>query len=201
MDANAIRRLLDDAFPSYKNLSAKTIGNIRRNAYNIINSANFGQDEDPMTLLNYTSERMVAADEVAATDPEAMRLNFGKILAEVMRNSECTWKALGYLKKLKSQISGFDYAVRYDDSHHPCGIMWLFPEQRQFLIRFGSILFLDMRKAAVNKLNYPYCAITMMDQSHALHQLLEPNRLSARNLLKIINGSWNPLATSSQDSN
>ena len=48
--------------------------------------------------------------------------------------------------------------------------MWThvdFPEQQQFLIRFGSILFLDMRKATVNKLNYPYFAITMMDQSFA----------------------------------
>ena len=41
----------------------------------------------------------------------------------------------------------------------------MIPEQRHFLIRFGSILFLDMRKASTNDLNYPYCAITMMDQN------------------------------------
>ena len=167
MDAHAVRRLLEDAYPFYKNLGAKAVSNIRRSAYLALDDPNFDPDMDPFLLQKYMPQGMVAADETSGHDPKAMQHNFGTILAEVMRNSEHTWKALGFLKTLKRKISGFDYRVLYDDLHQPTGIMWMFPEQRQFLIRFASILFLDMRKAMANTLNYPYCAITMMDQNRS----------------------------------
>ena len=65
---------------------------------------------NPATFSSYNEDGMIAG--AAMTDPDAMCLNFRKILAEVMQNSEYTWKTLGYLRKLKSKILGFDYAVQ-----------------------------------------------------------------------------------------
>ena len=195
MNANAIRRLLQDAFPFYKKLSSNAVSNIRRSAFRALDDPQFDVNMDPFQLLKYMPSGIVAADEISPDDPRVMQPNFGNILAEVMRNSEYTWKALGLLKEMKSKIPGFDYRVNYDEENLPSGIMWIFPEQRQFLIRFGSILFLDMRKAPSNNLNFPYCSLTMMDPNRS--PIVGPESLVCA--VSLANYQWLLLSTNDKN--
>ena len=80
----------------YDNSSLLAI-NCRRSAYHAINDEKFDQDMDPVLLYRYMPNGIVAAEEPSLLDPQVMHHNFGKILAEVMRNSDFTLKALGYL--------------------------------------------------------------------------------------------------------
>ena len=60
MDANTIRCLLKEAYPSYKSFTAKAISNIRRSAHLALNDPKCASNMDQ---LKYKPHGMVAADE------------------------------------------------------------------------------------------------------------------------------------------
>ena len=73
-----------------------------------------------------------------------------------MQSGNSSWKALAFLRKMKSEEEGFDFRIRFNKDHVPDGIVWITKSMRNNLLRFGNIIFLDAQKRQYNKLCWPY---------------------------------------------
>ena len=76
--------------------------------------------------------------------------------ARMMKNGSETWKALALLKEMQSQLTGFDFRIRFGDDKVPIGLVWMTYPMRQHLLQYGDIMFLDAQKRQYNKLCWPY---------------------------------------------
>ena len=72
-----------------------------------------------------------------------------------MQSGSNTWKTLAYLKKLKSQSTGFDFRMHFVEEDAPDAIVWMTLTMRRTLLQYGDILFLDAQKRQYNKMCWP----------------------------------------------
>jgi hypothetical protein len=165
MDSEQVRANLSMAFPHSVSIDAQMACNLRRKALLVIGRGIQPDEVDPVILLRHSRIGPVAAEQSTAAESAITRQNFGTLLQECMRNSESTWKTLAFLEHCSSNIPGFVFDIHKDEDGCPDRVCWMFNENRQNLLRYGDILFLDMRKTTVNNLGYPYFAITMIDQN------------------------------------
>jgi hypothetical protein len=71
--------------------------------------------------------------------------------------------ALKFLDELKSTLPGFDYRMQRSIDGFPIGIVWMTPEMKKNICRYGQVLFLDGQKRQYNKMNWPYIGPALKD--------------------------------------
>jgi hypothetical protein len=165
MDANQVRAALSMAYPHYVSISPQMASNLRRKAIQVIAQGIDTRDIDPIAFLRPSNIGPVAANSYNLEDTATTRHNFGTLLEGCLQNSDSTWRALAFLQNCKVKLPGFDFDLQKEPDGRPIFISWMFPENRVNLLRFGDIMFLDMRMSTVNKMGFPYYALTMIDQN------------------------------------
>jgi hypothetical protein len=85
------------------------------------------------------------------------------MLRRCMQEGGSTWIALKFLDKLKLSLPGFDYRIRLSIDGLPEGLVWMTPEMKKNIMRYGKVLFLDGQKRQYNKMNWPYIGPALKD--------------------------------------
>jgi hypothetical protein len=93
-----------------------------------------------------------------STDGPMITRNHTDLLRRVLAEDSATWKAIRYLSKNKKPYPGFDFRVRYASDGTPEGPIWMTPNRRDNLLRYGDILCLDMQARQYNSSGFPYCS-------------------------------------------
>jgi len=101
----------------------------------------------PDDLANFTSQKVMAAHEVIDFDqPITHHQNYTSMLRRCMQEGGSTWVALKFLDKLKVSLPNFDYDMKRSIDGLPEGIVWMTPEMKKNILRYGRVLFLDGQK-------------------------------------------------------
>jgi hypothetical protein len=83
--------------------------------------------------------------------------NHTDLLRRVLAKHTATWKAIRYLEGNKKLYPGFDFQVKYSPDGTPEGLIWMTPNMRETLLRYGDILCLNMQVRQYNSSGFPYC--------------------------------------------
>jgi hypothetical protein len=62
------------------------------------------------------------------------------------------------LEENKKLYPGFDLGVKYSSDGIPEGLIWMTPNMRENVLRYGDILCLDMQARQYNSSGFPYCS-------------------------------------------
>ena len=81
----------------------------------------------------------------------------------VMTEGSSTWEALGYLKRCKKEIPGFDFRIRLNEKNHPCSLIFTTPNGRMNAIRYEEVIMIDMQNKQHNIQNWSYFAPVIKD--------------------------------------
>ena len=164
IDARNLRTLLKDVVPSDLNLDAKFICNFRSRV--ALHISKFVDGDSPLTSLSakfLTVNKSLTQEEMAITNNPIIRTNFLSVLRKVMQTGDTTWSAIGYLKQMQIELPGTSYRIKLDCNNIPEAILWMTPQMKLKLIRFGDILFLDAQKRPYNHFGWPYIGVTIKD--------------------------------------
>eukprot|EP00957_Ditylum_brightwellii_P195519 14897726-Ditylum_brightwellii.AAC.1 len=63
-----------------------------------------------------------------------------------MQEDGSYWDALRFLDMVKEKNPNMVYLVKFSKEKKPQAIMWILPEMREDIVRFGDIMFLDAQK-------------------------------------------------------
>ena len=105
-----------------------------------------------------TSHKKSAADEMISTDDPMIAKNHTDLLRKVLAEDSSTWKAIRYLEENKKIYPGFDFRIKYSSAGTPEGLIWMTPNMRENLLRYGDILCLGMQARQYNSSGFPYCS-------------------------------------------
>jgi hypothetical protein len=84
--------------------------------------------------------------------------NHTDLLRRVLAKDSSTWKAIRYLEENKKTYPGFHFRVKYSSVETPEGLIWMTPNMRENLLRYGDILCLNMQARQYNFSGFPYCS-------------------------------------------
>ena len=117
-------------------------------------------------------KRICAADEVIDTDDPLVSSNLHKLFRAAMQDSSSTWSSIRFLEKMRSEMAGFDFRVKFsdDDSGLPEAILWMTRRMRHDLARFSDVLFLDAQQRQFNKSGWPFISPCMTNDEGKLSQ-------------------------------
>ena len=102
--------------------------------------------------VKLTSTNKISNDELNLLEGPEVMANMHFIYASIIQNGTSSWKALAFLRKIKFEEEGFDFRIHFNDDHVPDGIVWMTKAMRKSLVRYGDIIFLDVKKRQHNKL-------------------------------------------------
>ena len=114
-------------------------------------------------VASFTSKQVIAAHEVIDLDQPITHQNYTSMLRRCMQEGGSTWVALKFLDELKVTLPGFDYRMNRTVDGYPEGIVWMTPEMKKNIIRYGQVLFLDGQKRQYNRMNWPYIGPALKD--------------------------------------
>jgi hypothetical protein len=159
---HVIRPEIAHAIPPYRGMDASFMRNFRLRvlAYILKNPVIDVSLED---VASFTSNRVIAANEIINLDQPITRQNYTSMLRRCMQEGSSTWIALKFLDELKLTLPGFDYRLKRTDDGYPEGLVWMTPEMRKNLLRYGRVLFLDGQKRQYNSMNWPYIGPALKD--------------------------------------
>ena len=166
---SSLQTLLKDCVPQDLWISAVFIRNFRQKVALYI--AQHSEDGAIVTSDDarcLTLKSNVSATEYMVTNDPLVRINYLSVLRDVMQNGTTTWHALGFLRKMQSIQPGLSYRLRYDENQLPDAIMWMTPDMKNNLIRYGDVMFLDAQKNEYNHFGWPYIGITLMNGSNRI---------------------------------
>ena len=101
--------------------------------------------------LMLTSKSESAADEMVDTDDPMITKKMNYILRKVMKEDSGTWKAIDYLRELKSVNTGLDFRVAYDSGGAPEGILWMTKATRKILLNMVILYLLICKKGNITE--------------------------------------------------
>jgi hypothetical protein len=93
-----------------------------------------------------------------STDDPMIAKNHPDLLRKVLAEDSSTWKAIRYLEENKNAYPGFDFRIKYSSAGTPEGLIWMTPNMRESLLRYGDILCLDMQARQYNSSGFPDCS-------------------------------------------
>ena len=132
-------------------------------------------DYDLFKQVANDSELLLGLDnQDDINDNEAYAIAFS-VCQEVMNGSKTNKDSMftlqEYLSLLGQRCRGFSYKIvtkQTGNNKKLQGIMWMTATMRRNFELFGSFISLDMMKRGINKLLFPYTAVTMLDESNKI---------------------------------
>ena len=156
LPARHLRSLLETCLPSSISIDHDFLSNFRKRCqlYHAKNcNVSLLTTADAMRL---TSGDKISTEESSVVESPEVINNIQSIYANIMQSGTSSWKALAFLRMMKSEEEGFDYRIHFNEEHVPDGIVWVTKEMKANLLRFGDVMFLDAQKRQYNKLCWPY---------------------------------------------
>ena len=142
-----LRPLLASCLPVDTNLTAEFMKNFRRRCHLYLASNDNPQDMNISIGNNLLSTSPVTESEINILESPKILHNFRTMYATIMKNGSETWKPLVLLKEMQSQLTGFDFRIRFGDEKVPIGLVWMTYPMRQHLLQYGDVMFLDTQNA------------------------------------------------------
>jgi hypothetical protein len=122
-----------------------------------------GSEISQADVSSFTSQNVIAAHEMINLDQPITHQNYTAMLRRCMQEGSSTWVALKFLDELKHTLPGFDYRLKRTVDGFPEGIVWMTPEMKKNLLRYGRVFFLDGQKRQYNRMNWPYIGPALKD--------------------------------------
>ena len=174
-----IRPLLEEALPNYAGVDGKLVSNfVRRARVHLLKNGppkHLVKEKEAEEKIKYsdfaflTSRKPIqASEEQINTNDPFIYQNFKAMLDKILQEDKNTWAVINYLEEVKREVPGFDYRIMKNKKGHPCGVMWMTPEHRKNLIKYGHLLCLDMQLRQFNSSGWPYCGIALFDGENEL---------------------------------
>jgi hypothetical protein len=69
---------------------------------------------------------------------------------------------------MQAQCCGFLYFTAYAEDGNPIAVMWMTPRQRELLLHYGDVLFIDWKWGGGNDLCWPWAGPSILDQENKL---------------------------------
>ena len=83
------------------------------------------------------------------------------------------WDAIRFLELVKEKNPNMLYRIKYSKEGKPEAILWMLPEMREDLVRFGDIMFLDAQKRDYNQPGWPYIGPCIKDNENHVRVVCE----------------------------
>ena len=164
-----IRPYLEEVIPHYIGVTGQVVSNFLTRARKWLCVNGPPTNIRSVDVEELTSKKpTTAADETIDSDDDIILHNFTEMMKRIMSEDGNTWTALQLCEETKAKVPGFDYRIRRDSTGKPNGIIWITPENRKNLLRYGDILCLDMQLRQYNSSGWPYCGIALMDGDRKL---------------------------------
>ena len=166
LKATTIKSVLKPIWPKNKNITKSDVFNMRVRVKRLLPVLernplfeNFQDEVNATSMLRGIDNDNISNDEVYNITHD--------IWKEVMNNNkhdeeEYTLISFSdYLKILSERAVGFAYELAYDSEGTINGAVWQTATMRDNFERFGGFICLDMMKRGINKLLWPYSAVSM----------------------------------------
>ena len=140
-----LRPLLSSCIPPNTELSATYLSSFRRRCQLFL------APEDDLDIMgnnvgnSLLSTTDLSQDEIDVLDAPVIRANIHAMYAKIMTNGSESWKAIAYLKALKTKLTSFDFRTRFNKKDLPIGIIWITYEMRKHFLQYSDIMFLDVQ--------------------------------------------------------
>ena len=134
LSARHLRSILVGCVPPETDISSDYISSFRKR-YQIYHAKN----PDAHLLTGKVASKLISPSRFSnkeldvLADPVVIK-KFRSIDANIMQSGSNTWKTLAYLKKLKTQSTGFDFRMHFDEEDAPDGIVWITLTMRRNLL-------------------------------------------------------------------
>ena len=168
-----IKAVITPVWPKQKPITGQTTFNIRIMILRLVEKyRSCNTDYDLFKEVANDSELLGGLDNQSdLTDDEVYDL-FHSICQEITTtgktNEEMFFSFREYMHLLATRCKGFSYKVLTQTSglkKDLLGIIWMTATMRRNFELFGSFISLDMMKRGLNKMLFPYTAVTMLDES------------------------------------
>jgi len=177
--ASVIKDTMRPVWPKAKTITKHDVFNLRVKVMRVmpIYRKSNCQYEEFKEVVN-ASELMHGIDnEESLNDDEAYELaqSLWLEIASTTSNNkeEAIFSFMEYLVLIQSRAKGFTYklaegTVKGGSKKKLLGVLWMTATMRRNFELFGSYICLDMMKRGLNTLLWPYCAVTMLDETNSM---------------------------------
>ncbi|KAL7535171.1 hypothetical protein ACHAWF_005077 [Thalassiosira exigua] len=172
-----IRRSVEPILPKNKVLSSSDTFNIRVKIirlmpiYRLCNGAyeQFSEQLSESNLTGFVDDETDLDDDVAYQIAHDLWLE----ISTDANKEDGIFTFVQYLNLIKSRAKGFSFKIASGEGSRPgkkrlLGVLWMTATMRRNYELFGRYISMDMMKRGINKLLWPYSAVTMYDESKHL---------------------------------
>lgn len=170
LSSSTIKSILKRNFPTNKNITKHDVFNTRVRCKRLIPTyLQSNKDFQKFDTALKSSKLPQGIDSDTITDDEAVEM-IHEIWSSMINDHEMEDSDEArllcfsdYMRIIGSKAKGFTYRFATDDDGVCNGVVWMTATMRSNFERFGSYVSLDAMKRGLHKLNWPYIAITMLN--------------------------------------
>ena len=166
MSTKELRPFLVNVLPHYAGVDAQLVSNFLSRARKYIIEHEEIPEHINFTDYTYLATNSAANETIDIKDPFMLQ-NFRVMLKKIMREPNNTWSAINFLELTKEKVPGFDYRIKIGIDG-PVAVMWMTPEHRINLIRYGDIFSIDGSDRQFNLYGWSYVTIALQDGENKL---------------------------------
>jgi len=169
-----IKAVISPLWPKHKHISGKDTFSVR---VKVLRAKQHFTSTDKdyeafQEIVNDSDLLSGIDDQTALEDDEAYELACvicEEVLATTDNLEDAIFSFVEYLDLIADRAKGFSYKVVSEtkgSNKKLLGLFWMTATMRRNFELFGSFICLDMMKRGINTLLWPYCAVTMIDESN-----------------------------------
>jgi hypothetical protein len=162
VDNTTLRKMLADHVPHFRCLDHKYLYNVRNFCLRFILDKDCPittEDCDNFSNIGSRPLKSQAYLELSTlADNPAMMINYHELLLRVLQNSSTTWEAKDFLDQCQQNTFGFGYKIRWNERKVPTGVLTMFAQQREDLVRYCDVMSMDMQGRQFNEWGWPMCS-------------------------------------------
>ncbi|KAL7545888.1 hypothetical protein ACHAWF_014596 [Thalassiosira exigua] len=177
LKSSVIKSTVEPVWPRNKVFTAKEAFNIRLKVMRLMpsyrncdgNYVAFQQRMEQSDLVGFLDDEVDIDDDVAYQVSHDMWLE----ISSSVSNEEGIFTFIEYLKLIQSRAKGFVFKVATGEGSAKgkkrlLGVLWMTATMRRNFELFGGYVCMDMMKRGINKLLWPYSAVTMYDDTRKI---------------------------------
>ncbi|KAL7552459.1 hypothetical protein ACHAWF_016605 [Thalassiosira exigua] len=177
LKSSVIKSTVEPVWPRNKVMTSQEAFNIRLKVMRLMPSYRncngdymaFQQQMGQSDLVGFLDDEVDIDDDVAYQVAHDMWLE----ISTGVSNEEGIFTFIEYLKLIQSRAKGFVFKVATGNGSAKgkkrlLGVLWMTATMRRNFELFGGYICMDMMKRGINKLLWPYSAVTMYDETRKI---------------------------------
>ena len=180
LSASVIKETIEPVWPkAKKNITKHDVFNLRVKVMRLMPTfrKSNGEYEEFKKVVNASELLRGIDNEESINDDEAYELAQSlwlEVASTASKNKEeAIFSFIEYLALIKSRAKGFTYKlaegrVKGGRKKKLLGVLWMTATMRRNFELFGCYICMDMMKRGLNTLLWPYCAVTMFDETNQM---------------------------------